>query len=259
MENPMITRFRQNEAIQFFENVDAIITKAALVQLQDAQEVNAYKVSLAIARDSFKPDLGSAFTDTLNVLDDKRDALEKCLLAIATAYSMHYDEKISEPANLVKKEIKKYGPSIHRLSYQAETSAIISLCNTLQNDAKLKQAVKTIKATDIVNDMAAINTEFDTVYLERNKELAEKEAVNTSEQLATVFENYTALVNYIFAITIMQKTPESKSLLAQIEGLVEKYNAEVVLRMSRGNSENEVEAADGLAPEPEQDAETSLT
>ncbi len=223
ISEPKLKTYRNSEFIAFMNDTLGLLTRANIAALSSSQ------ADLQTAYDaldtSFKVSQGSLLTASVRELDARRDAALRGIHAAAKAYSFHYDEATQAAAVAVTKAISKYGSRIAQLNYQAQTATLKSLVNDFENDADLTAALTTLHLTAWTAELKNANIDFETKYLDRVTDQANKKVSPVSEQRPAAIEAYNTLIQHIQANHILNPSAALTELIGQLNELVMKYNA----------------------------------
>lgn len=218
---PYFGNYNQSECIQY------LLDAAELCKRQNndslAAPLQALEQGNAKLMQAFKKDKKSNITQLLTQYDQRRDDALVCLRLAARAYSIHNDAATREAASIVLSTIDKYGKSLERLNYQAETSVISNLYFDLTDETRAV-AVAKIHMSDVVEEMNTSNNLFNGTYLTRVEESAAKEEVATGILIQETIAHYRRLVAVIEAYHTINPEGGYDVLLKQINELAAKYN-----------------------------------
>ncbi len=219
--NPRFSHYNQSECIQYLADAAELCKRQNHANL--AAPLQALEQGNANLVQAFKKDKKSNITNLLTQYDQRRDAAVVCLRLTARGFGNHYNAETREAANMVLSTIDKYGKSLHKVNYQAETSILSNLYADLTSETKAT-AVAKIHMTDVVEEMNTSNNLFNETYLTRVEESAGQEQVATGQLIQETIGHYRHLVAVIEANHII--TPEGgyDVLLKQLSELADKYN-----------------------------------
>ncbi len=221
-----------SEFIQFLKNLTSICRNnhpaalsidTALIPLEE----NINKLDAL-----FKKEQGSHLTKEIVALDKRRDNAIKLLTLHAKGYSRYcFEEAKRQAAEKIYKAITKYGHSIYRLNYQAETSTLSILVNELLSDPGLARAVNTLDIQPVVNELKTANDFFNDMYLSRVINMADMAAESASAQRKTAMKHYRRLIKLIEALAVVSGQDRYQSLINELNELIETYNEEADSRV----------------------------
>ncbi len=236
-QKPRFTKFRNTEQLQFLEDVVSICLKADVGSLNIENQVNDLNQANQRLSSSFKQTQSSEFTLTLSDLDNLRDNDIKTMRKVSDAYTEHFDEAKAKAARLVLRTIDKYGESIYRMNYQAETTVLKNICNDLQ-EQKAVEAIELLSLSDIVAHLTNTNEQFNTQYLNRVEEKADyNDQVKTAELLKDALNKYKILDEFINAYKVINPSDALSTLINNLEELIDGYNNTVAQRSKKTEPE----------------------
>jgi hypothetical protein len=234
---PVLSRFRVSELLQFVYDVLSICAKHGTEKLQITPKVEALKADTSVLDTAFKASNGSSISEKIIAFDQQRDDCLTGIRSVANGFTYHFDNEISQAAQIILNSIDKYGKNIARLNYQSETSTINSLVNDWENDSKLKATLARLTLTEWVAKLKVLNNEFNNLYLSRVSEKAGEPQEVASECRLTVIESYKRLVKNIEARAEIDETKQFLPLITELNALVDKYNVLVNTRMAKSKAE----------------------
>ncbi len=85
-------------------------------------------------------------------------------------------------------------------------------------------ALKKLHLTEWVQELKTANNEFNNVYLNRNKELAEQPDQNIKDVKIPAIEHYKRLINVLKAFRTINPQGDYDKILKEINELVLKYD-----------------------------------
>jgi len=235
---PKFVLYRNTESLQFFTDVVELCKKNTADTFNLATPLAKLEQNNSMLNASFKKDQKSALTELLTQYDQRRDDALVCLRKIADGYSNHFQEEMRTAGLKVLDTIDKYGSSIQKFNYQAQTSTLLNLCTDLTRK-NLAGIVETIGMTEVVSEMSEANTLFSEAFLQRVQESAANDQVATGELVQETIQNYRTLVTHIEANNVINPSDAYTQLLKQISELTAKYNSLVSARATKKETEEE--------------------
>ncbi|MBS3772166.1 MAG: hypothetical protein KGY69_18075 [Bacteroidales bacterium] len=233
-------KLRIGEFIQFLDNSISICKNNDPVALEIDTTLNPLEESLGNIEAVFNKERGSKLTEDIIVLNKRRDNAIKLLTLHAKGYSRYcFEEAKRQAAEKIYKAITKYGHSIYRLNYQAETSTLSILVNELLSDPGLARAVNTLDLQPAVNELETANELFNDKYLSRVIDMADMAAESASAQRKTAMKHYRRLIKLIEALAVVSGQDRYQSLINELNELIETYNEEADSRA--GNNKTKAE------------------
>ncbi len=240
-------KFRINEFVQFFVDVIGLCEKNNPETLNINVQLETLKETNARLDEAFKRDQKSGVTKQLTLLDQQRDEDIICLRMLADAFSHYFEEDKKNAGERILTCIDKYGSSIYRMNYHAETSTVDNLGKELKNTAELAEAINTLGIADVVDHMAGTNDQFKDLYQQRVQEEAANNDVSAGEIIKEALNNYHTLVTHIEAHATITPSDAYTKLINELNGLIERYNATMALRT--GTKEDEEVPVDDVNEE----------
>lgn len=237
---PNFAFYRNSESIQFFNDVLAICKKNNVQELNLADPVAKLEQNSSDLSNSFKKEQKSDLTERLTTYDQRRDEALVCLRKVADGYTNHFDAQKRAAGLAVLNAIDKYGGSIHRLNYQAQTSVTDNLFKDLTGE-KLAGQIEHMGMVDIVFEMKEANQLFNDTFLQRVQENAANEQVATGKLVQEAIRNFRTLIAHIQANNLLNPSVAYEHLLKQISQLIDKYDSLVTARTSQKEAEEEVQ------------------
>jgi len=223
-------KLRISERIQFFNDVLALSKNNNPAELNIQKPLSELDKSFKLLNHSFKKEEASGHTVDLTALDYRRDQGIICLRKIADAFTNHHLEAKQKAGRLLLKAIDKYGKSISRMNYQAETSVIENLAVDLKKDVDLVAAVKLLGVGDTVDEMKSANDLFNQIYLERIGDDASKDVTPAGLLVRECNEKYKILVKHIEANALINPSEVYTILISELNNLIDRFNALITQR-----------------------------
>ncbi len=236
IENILCKKLRNNEFVQFFENIQEIVSTNNPETLKVQEQYNALNEPLTTLQLTHKKLSGSTITSELTEIDKRRDVALSSIYNIIEAYTNHYNSDVCTKAIELKQELDVYGKGIVRYSYQYETNAIDDI---LQKWELKTEGIATLNLTDWVNELKDANSLFNTRFLDRVKESAEDTDIRVIELRNTVYEKYSDLMAFLTSYATIEKTEIYTKVIDQINALIEQYNRSIIARFSKKSTSEE--------------------
>lgn len=222
LPTPNFRAYRNSEFIAFIGDVVELSKRNNIAELA-SQQAELETEYLQLDR-AFKVSQGSLITTDIRSLDARRDAAIRGIRGVVVAYRYHFDAGAQAAANLLLQAIDKYGKQIASMNYQAQTATLKSLIQDLEVDADLTAALTSLHLTDWVAELKTANETFETTYLDRVRDNANKKMAPVSEYRPAAVEAYTTFVKHIEANNILNPSAALTDLIGQLQQLIEKYN-----------------------------------
>ena len=235
MTTPYVNRFRNGEYLQYMKDVLKLVNQqdVALLELTDQRDT---LTGLTTQIDEvFQQSLGSAITQEIIALDERRDRAFVGIKAVLNGFTYHNNASKQDHAKNAIHSIDVYGKDITRKSYQEETAIISSCINDFETKPELIAAVNDLNLTDWLAELKSANETFGTKYIERVGETAANPLTSISElRTATTFA-YKTLMSHIQAHDVLGDNATYASLIEEVEVLTKQYNLVVDNRTSTPN------------------------
>lgn len=226
-------RLRLSESVQFYSDVLTVCKNGNPAALNIQQQCTALEKSFALLSQSFKKEQASLLTGDLIAHDLRRDNAIICLRKLADGYTNHHDATKQKAGNQLLVVIDKYGSSISKMNYQAETSVLEKLIADLKSNANNAAAVKHLGMDDTVAELKAANELFNKTYLDRVGEAASKDLTAAGTLVQECRDNYSTLVKHIEANATINPSASYTELINKLNNLIEKFNTTVAMRAGR--------------------------
>lgn len=250
VKSPKLSYYKNSIVLTFVANQLDILNTHNLPVIETQK--TALKTAYEVMAQSFQKDVGSIKTEDLKDLDKRRDDAIRGITLVASGYELHPNEAKSNAGAAILRSIRKYAKNIIQLSYQEETAIIRDIINNWTKDAQLTAAVATLDLTDWQTELAAANDAFDTMYIDRNKEIANRQAkVSTKEAREAVEQAIQTLWQHLSAHLILNPATALDQLVTEVNQLTEKYNLETARRRTRDGEGSSTD-------DPEEDLEVGV-
>jgi hypothetical protein len=223
-KTPKLTHFRNASFIGFLSNVVTICKKYDTEVLKINNEVADISADVQTLELLFSIARKNGNTEALEDLDARRDSAIQGILEVSEAYLKHFDKTYQEAAKTIEAIFAKYGRRIDKLVYVAQTSATQSLVNDFEKDVNVDTALKKLHLAEWVQELKTANNEFNNVYLNRNKELAEQPDQNIKDVKIPAIEHYKRLIDVLKAFRTINPQGDYDKILKEINELVLKYD-----------------------------------
>lgn len=220
-------RFRNGIFIGLLNDGVTIAEKYNLVTLKLNDGVSKIKSNILKLNELYALARKNGNTEVLEELDERRDKAIIGIKNLTEAYLNHFDNLKVNAAKNILIAYEKYGKRIDKLSYLAETEALRSFINDFDIDSALKANATLLNLTDWLLELKAANEDFNSVYLNRNKELAEQPDQNLKNLRGPALEDFTLFYNLVTAYNTINPNTDYAKLLAELNELLIKYNSTV--------------------------------
>ncbi len=229
-------RLRLSESVQFYSDVLTVCKNGNPSTLNIQQQCTALEKSFALLNQSFKKEQASMLTGDLIAQDLRRDNAIICLRKLADGYTNHHDAAKQKAGNQLLMVIDKYGSSISKMNYHAETSVLEKLVADLQGNANNAAAVKLLGIDDTVAELKAANELFNKTYIDRVGEAASKDLTAAGTLVQECRDKYNTLAKHIEANATINPSEVYTVLISKLNNLIEKFNTTVAMRGGRNTN-----------------------
>ncbi len=222
----LLRELRNANYLQFQKDFLSIISRNDPKGLQVESKYDELASKVEELEGLFKKALANPISQELLDLDARRDDAINGIFYVATAYTYHYDSVLKKAADALLANIKLYGSGIARLNYQAETATINSLINDWDNKPELTNAIDTLGLKSWKAELASINSEFSSRYLDRTQDYGNATPETLKAKREETNTVYYALRDRINALHLLVDTPPSpyNTVINQLNALIEQYN-----------------------------------
>ena len=231
-------KLRNNEFIQFIKLLVEILKSNDPEVLKVKAQYDDLAGLLATLSAIFKPDLGSAITQELEGIDERRDTAITGVEMQIKSFTYCFDADKREAANLLSSSLVTYGSGLSRMNYQAETSTIVSIIQKWESDAALIAALTTLGLIAWVAELKTANKLFEERYIARLKDDADSPEEKTIELRKQIIQSYRSLLAHLQAHATLSTDNSYDAMINQTNQLIEQYNKLVAARGS--NKEEEI-------------------
>ncbi len=238
IKNIYLKNLRNNEFVQFFENLQEIVLSNNPETLKVQEQYSALNKSLALLQLTHKKNTGSSYSEQLAQLDRRRDIALSSIYNVIETYTNHFNADVCSAAVELKKELDVYGRDIVKYNYQYETNAIEDI---LAKWELKPERIASVNLTDWVGELKEANILFNTRFLDRVKETAEDNNIKVVELRNIIVEAYNELIGFIKAYAMIEKTEVYTKTIDQINALINQYNKMLRARLSKKSTGMEVE------------------
>ena len=224
MLNAPFYLMRNAQKIQFLENIVGLGSGFDLSLLTLENEFTTVATKLIVVNAGFKPTLASDLTEQIVTIDTERDNALKFISQVLNAYDYHHEEVKRAAARKIQSIFNKYGSRLYSIGYVEETKVINAICDELAEES-VEAQVALIGLTDEVSQLQTLNTNFDSLWLDRIKEQSENNTEPIAESLKEAIAAYMDLQTKINALFVITPSEELTSLYNQIDELCTKYRS----------------------------------
>lgn len=236
-----LPRLRNAEYVQFQKDLVSIIQRNDAETLNITTKFQTLQTRLNELDVLFKRTLANENTKTIEELDAKRDQAITGIGMLITSYTYHFNVTLRTAAEKLNDSLQVYGTGISRLNYQAETATLTNLINDWETKTDLQEALTTLNLTDWINELKSLNTQFNTIYLNRTQEYGNASPETLKGKREQTNEDYYNLRDRINALHTLVETEDSpyQTVINQINALIEQYNE--LINTRGGNSSSDTQ------------------
>ncbi len=235
MANPIrLLSLRNSELLQFFHDIVARCNRFDVTALLLLPKVTALIDEITRLEVVYNKDSGSDVTDLLADLDSQRDnAITGIKL---TCEGLSYNTKgPALEAQLIFESIDRYGPSIAKRNYQAETSVINAILADWENVSELTSALSALNLSQWAAELKTLNTTFSDTYQDRVDDILASASDSFTELKVEAIETYKELCDNIGAHSILSENKDYQKLGDAINVIIEGYK-ELLSKRENGNA-----------------------
>lgn len=254
---PAHHRLRNSEFIRFAKDVVTVCTQNDPPVLKIKDQVGQFAGTIDELNRLFKIAQGNVLTAELQAIDERRD---KALIGIrldAESKLYHYSPETVKAAQLVLATYDKYGKSLHRLNYYAETEVVESLSGDFATEPELAAALRLLHLGEWAAELNAANQQFNQTFIARSGSNAARPDGNLVQQRAICFEQYEVLARHIVAHHTLSPSPAYDKLVLELNDTINGFNLLVAKRAATGEDLVElpnVDDPDAIPAAPADDA-----
>jgi hypothetical protein len=162
----------------------------------------------------------SFLTDDIKTLDKQRDECIKGLKTIVKGLLKSSVPEKKQAAYKVKTVLDNYG-NITRMNYPAESAAIYNFVQDMEG--KYSEDVKTLELTGWIADLKRFNTQFMTLYHERNTEKAGKPGEKLVDVRKETDASYNNLIKAIEVFMLTNPNHGLDDFVRKLNIVIKKY------------------------------------
>jgi len=224
LKTARLQRYRNDQHIQFNNDLDQIITDSDPVILNVKQQHDDLKEGNAEMEAVYKTLKASELTDKITAEDDVRDNLIAGIEKLADGFTHHFETDHTDAAKLILMHTGKYGTTIARLKYQAETTALNDLIDSSKNDSKLNAAVSLLSLNQWFVKLEESNNRFKNLFMVRVKDNAEKPDAKLKDLRKESIVQYKELAKHLESHAVVTPSALYTKVIKEINQLIDKYN-----------------------------------
>jgi hypothetical protein len=232
-----VNRLRNGEFLRFSNNVISIVTDNGPDALLVTPLLNTLKTANAEAEALFNKEKGSAFTEELTHLDDRRDKAINGISLFVDAHLIHFDAATNNHARILKTNLDAHGTGIAKENYQIETTILKKIAADWTTKPELATATAALGLNNWLAELDAANKAFDAKFLERNKQQGAAPTDKLKEkrmEVAAAYEKLADRINSYFDIN-EGADPFGKTT-RELNVLIDKFNKLLANRGKGGDA-----------------------
>lgn len=225
---------RNEEAHQYFSDFILLVNSESVETLGIATQFASFTSLANQLSTGLQQIKASMHTKKVADADQSRDDAYRGIYTLIKAYCMHYDNEVADAALRLRKVFNNFGdPSA--MPYFQETATITTLTNELTTkwDADLtKLGIKVW-----VQELVALNTNFNALITERTVEEAEKPKVNIKQTRQEIDKIYNTIVKRVNALMLLNGETQYLSFANKLNEMIDGYRNLTAIRKGRNASE----------------------
>jgi len=164
----------------------------------------------------------SAITDQIKDADAARDAAFAAFAKFLAAMCEHYDTKIRNAALKVHVVAHTYG-NVAAKPINEETSAVYNLVQELKSE-NYRTAVTLIGLMPWVNKLGTLNTDFESLIQERDRENEAKSHISMKTARRNIDDTYKNIVKTINSLIYLNQLTEYETFVDTYNIVVKRFN-----------------------------------
>jgi hypothetical protein len=196
--------------------------KESLGDLPSVALVQLVEVNSELDKRLNRP-LGSSITPELRELDNQRDGILVEIKRDVKASAKSREISKSAPGQILLRFLTPYW-SIEKRELNTETSLIAEILERYNNEPTLINSAATLGMTPLWTELGSVNANFESLYYERNAELAAKDdpAGKFKSSAVKCYENFCSLVEQSINLT---PSDALNTLFDRMDNLRKTYHA----------------------------------
>lgn len=171
--------------------------------------------------------------------DALRDRYFTGIKKVVEGFTYHYDENVVKAATVLELCIDKYGKDVIKQSLVTETTTIFSMIDDFENQPEVAGALAVLRIADWGQVLKQTNVDFNTTYLTRNEEYAERPEGEIAPLREAVQAKYDVLKRHIEGHNLFTPSAAYDSLIAKINTLISQYITTAKRRRASGGGGND--------------------
>ena len=209
-----------SDFVAFMRDVITLYNRVSIPAL--APFVTALSDATIDLNAAYRQERGSLLTKSLQELDVRRDNAILGIKGIAKSHLYHADPMMRRAADLLLRSMNKYSKRINKMGIKEGSVAIRALLNEWTTDTLLTDAINLLHLQDWQQELAAANTAFQTVFMDRVQEEAAKRLPSVTAQRPSIIILYYTLKRQTLAYAEIDPLNYSV-IVSELEELIDKY------------------------------------
>ena len=219
-----LKNLRNGEFVQYNENLLNILGK----NNPEALLINDQYIALNQLQETltsiFKQDHGSAITQEITEIDERRDNAFTGISTVISGYIYHYNDNVRKAAETLSKSLDNYGAGLTRLNYQTETSFISDIISKWKSQPEQTAAAELLNLSGWFSLLETENNLFDERFVARIQESADTPEMKVKDVRDLSIKKYSELLKFITAYSTINGEEAYAHVISQINALNEQYN-----------------------------------
>ncbi|MFA8434263.1 MAG: DUF6261 family protein [Marinifilaceae bacterium] len=224
--------------------IEEVISKMVQEDPQLQELTNQLRQNLKKLDEAYLKPTTKYLTSSVEKADERRDNAFMAYRNYLEACSRRQVEGWPEAAGLLLEVLNQHGYSLHRESYDTQTSRMNNLIGDIKSKPNLMAATETIALGPWLEEMDQANQNFETVYSQRNETTSQPIEVNSEEACRAIRENIKLLFKYIEVMVSLNIHPEYTDMVHQINGYVTQVMARLRSRKTRNENQKQEQTAE---------------
>ncbi|GEM_PF-4246860 len=216
-------------ATRAYEIVDKY--KGEIPQLIDV--ASSIKAIIDMYDQSFKRSASKLITEQVAALDILRDDAWRAFTYYIKSCTYRSDSLVKNLANSILIIIQKDEYKMYHQGYNEQSISLNNIFNSIDSDTELSNAIGTIGAQDVYNELKQAQDNFHVKNVER-EEVRSKRDKSQYKEASVMLRN--EIDNLGKLITIMNRydsSPEYNQILAELNVVIDRINTECKARETR--------------------------
>ena len=233
-----LNQLRNAEYIQMNTDILSIVNVNNPVALSIKPFYDALAAKMLEIDPLYKIEQGSVLTADLETADMRRDKAINGILFNVNSFAYHFEPNKAAAAVLLQANFNNYGTGIAKQNYTAETTIITNMVGDWINKPELNNAVDQLALKEWLSELDAANKAFNTIFLQRNKEVAANPIEKLKEKRLEANDLYYKLRDKLLAFGSVNDFANPWAVtIKQWNTLLETYNQIIATRAANNDDE----------------------